>query len=126
MIVIDASAIVAILTGEHDAQALLERIALASRRCISASNLLEARLVTELGRALDPILLTNLLTRWEIEIVPFEHVDLAFEAYRRFGKGRHPAKLNMGDCAAYALAKARGWPLLYNGEDLALTDIEQA
>lgn len=126
MIVIDASAIVAILTGEHDAQALLERIALASRRCISASNLLEARLVAELGRALDPILLTNLLTRWEIEIVPFEHVDLAFEAYRRFGKGRHPAKLNMGDCAAYALAKARGWPLLYNGEDLALTDIEQA
>lgn len=128
MIVIDASAVVAIIIGEHDGPALLERIALASHRCISATNLLEARLVIELGRGLEPILLTNLLSRWQIEIVPFEteDVEFAFDAYRRYGKGRHPAKLNMGDCAAYALAKSRGWPLLYKGEDFTQTDIERA
>ena len=127
MIVIDASAVVAIITGEHDAQALLERIALASHRCISATNLLEARLVLELGRGLESILLNNLLSRWQIEIVPFDKdIEFAFDAYRRYGKGRHPAKLNMGDCAAYALARSRGWPLLYKGEDFTQTDIERA
>lgn len=127
MIVIDASAVVAIITGEHDAQALLERIALAPHRCISATNLLEARLVLELGRGLESILLNNLLSRWQIEIVPFDKdIEFAFDAYRRYGKGRHPAKLNMGDCAAYALARSRGWPLLYKGEDFTQTDIERA
>jgi len=128
MIVIDASAVVAIITGEHDAQALLERIALASHRCISATNLLEARLVLELGRGLESILLNNLLSRWQIEIVTFdkEDIEFAFDAYRRYGKGRHPAKLNMGDCAAYALARSRGWPLLYKGADFTQTDIERA
>lgn len=128
MIVIDASAMVAILTGEREAPSLLESIALAPQRCISAANLLEARLVLEIGRGLEPERLSELLTRWQVEIVAFEpgDVDLAFDAYRRFGKGRHPAKLNMGDCAAYALAKSRGWPLLYKGEDFTQTDIERA
>lgn len=128
MIVIDTSAIVAILTGEHDAPSLLECIAVAPQRCISAANLLEARLVLEIGRGLEPERISELLTRWQVEIVSFEpaDVDLAFDAYRRFGKGRHAARLNMGDCAAYALAKARGWPLLYKGDDFALTDIERA
>ncbi|WP_371126221.1 type II toxin-antitoxin system VapC family toxin [Bosea sp. (in: a-proteobacteria)] len=63
-----------------------------------------------------------------MDVVPFDEPlsHLAFEAYRRFGKGRPPAKLNMGDCAAYALAKARGWPLLFKGEDFTQTDIERA
>ncbi|PZO02975.1 MAG: pilT protein [Hyphomicrobiales bacterium] len=63
-----------------------------------------------------------------IDIIPFDEAlsDLAFEAYRRFGKGRHPAKLNMGDCAAYALATSRGWPLLFKGEDFTQTDVERA
>lgn len=128
MIVIDASAVVAILSGEPEAPTLLERIALAPQRCISAANLLEARLVLEIGRGFEPERITELLTRWQVEIVAFEPSDvgLAFDAYRRFGKGRHAARLNMGDCAAYALAKARGWPLLYKGDDFALTDIERA
>ncbi|WP_414643687.1 type II toxin-antitoxin system VapC family toxin [Bosea sp. (in: a-proteobacteria)] len=68
------------------------------------------------------------MSRWKIDIVPFDEAlaGLAFEAYRRFGKGRHPARLNMGDCAAYALAQARRWPLLFKGDDFALTDVERA
>jgi ribonuclease VapC len=128
MIVIDASAVVAILSGEPEASVLLESIALAPQRCISAANLLEARLVLEIGRRLEPERISDLLERWRVEIVAFEpgDVDLAFDAYRRFGKGRHAARLNMGDCAAYALAKARGWPLLFKGDDFTLTDIERA
>lgn len=127
-IVIDASAVVAILTGEQEAPDLLESIALAPQRCMSAANLLEARLVLEIGRGLESERISELLARWQVEIVAFEpgDVDLAFDTYRRFGKGRHAARLNMGDCAAYALAKARGWPLLYKGDDFALTDIERA
>ena len=75
-----------------------------------------------------PETVPDFVTRERIEIVPFDaaHSDLAFEAYGRYGKGRHPARLNMGDCAAYALAKARGWPLLYKGDDFSATDVERA
>lgn len=127
-VVIDSSALVAILTDEADAETLLERIAAASARCLSATNLLETRIVLEFGRGVPPSHLEELLARWRIDIVPFDETlsDLAFEAYGRYGKGRHPARLNMGDCTAYALAKARGWPLLYKGEDFAQTDIERA
>ena len=127
-IVVDSSALTAIITGEADADYHLSRIASASYRCLSAVNLLETRLVLELGRQVSAELLLELIERWNIAIVPFDEPlsDLAFEAYRRYGKGRHPAKLNMGDCAAYALAKSRGWPLLYKGEDFAQTDIERA
>lgn len=127
-IVIDSSALVAILTAEADGGNLLERIATASERCLSATNLLEARIVLAYGRQVPPAQLEELLARWQIEIVPFDEPlsDLAFEAYSRYGKGRHPARLNMGDCAAYALAKARGWPLLYKGDDFSETDIERA
>lgn len=127
-IVLDSSALVAILTGEVDAPDILGRIAAASERCLSATNLLETRVVLELGRGVPAAHLAELIARWQIDIVPFDEAlsDLAFEAYGRVGKGRHPAKLNMGDCAAYALAKARGWPLLYKGEDFSQTDIERA
>ncbi len=128
VIVIDTSAVVAILTGEAEARSLLESIALAPRRCMSAANLLEARLVLEIGRGFEPQRVSDLLTRWQVEIIGFEpaDVELAFDAYNRFGKGRHAARLNMGDCAAYALAKSRGWPLLFKGEDFSLTDVERA
>ena len=80
------------------------------------------------GRRVDPLRFDDLLTRWQIDIVPFDEAlsNLAFDAYRRFGKGRHPARLHMGDCAAFALASQRGWPLLYKGEDFSQTDIERA
>jgi ribonuclease VapC len=127
-IVIDSSALVAILTAEADAGDLLGRIAAASERCLSATNHLEARIVLSYGRDMPASRLEELIARWQVDIIPFDEPlsDLAFEAYGRYGKGRHPARLNMGDCAAYALAKSRGWPLLYKGDDFAETDIERA
>ena len=70
----------------------------------------------------------DFIADYAVDIIPFDEPlsDLAFEAYGRYGKGRHAARLNMGDCAAYALAKARGWPLLYKGDDFSGTDIERA
>lgn len=128
MIVVDASAVVAILIGEVDADDLLGRLAIASERCMSAANLLETRVVLEVGKGVETSRLADFLARWDVEIVPLDVplIDGAVTAYRRFGKGRHAARLNMGDCAAYALAKARGWPLLYRGDDFTQTDIERA
>jgi ribonuclease VapC len=70
----------------------------------------------------------RLLAQARAEVVPFtaEHAALALEGWRRFGKGRHPAGLNLGDCFAYALAKARGEPLLFKGNDFAQTDVKAA
>lgn len=72
--------------------------------------------------------LEALMKETSIDIVPFAatHVRLAVDAFRRFGKGRHPASLNFGDCFSYALAKATGEPLLFKGDDFSQTDIKQA
>lgn len=128
MIVIDTSAVVACLAEEAEAPEFAKRIALARRRLISSVNLLESRLVLVFSKGIPAEIVDDFLANEHIEVVPFDQPlsELAFDAYRNFGEGRHPAKLNMGDCAAYALAKARGWPLLYKGEDFAQTDIEQA
>lgn len=125
--VIDTSAVAAILLNEPDASRLAEAIDAASQRLMSAATLLEATMVIETrkgapgGRELD-----LLIHRAGIEIVPVdaEQAELARIAWRRFGKGRHQAGLNYGDCFAYALAKAAGLPLLYKGEDFAKTDLE--
>ena len=89
---------------------------------------MEARFVLVFSKGIPVEIVDDFLTNERIEVIPFDAAlsDLAFEAYGRYGKGRHPARLNMGDCAAYALAKARGWPLLYKGEDFSGTDIERA
>ena len=83
----------------------------------------EGRGGTEAGEDLDV-----LLSRARIEFVPVtqEQVQVARQAWRRFGKGNHPAALNFGDCFAYALAEVTGEPLLFKGDDFALTDIEAA
>jgi len=72
--------------------------------------------------------LDSFVERSAIELVPFddEHAKRAREAFIRFGRGRHPARLNFGDCVSYALAQARGLPLLYKGEDFAKTDVLSA
>ncbi len=128
MIVIDASAVVACLAEEAEATEFAKRIALAKRRFISSVNLLEARLVLVFSKGIPAEIVDDFLANENIEVIAFDEPlsELAFDAYRRYGKGRHPAKLNMGDCAAYALARSRGWPLLYKGEDFAQTDIERA
>jgi ribonuclease VapC len=126
--VIDTSAVVACLADEADATEFTRKIALAERRIMSSVNLLEARLVLVFSKRIPAGIVDDFVTNERIDIVPFDEAlsHVAFEAYRRFGKGRHPAKLNMGDCAAYALAQSRGWPLLFKGDDFAQTDIERA
>ena len=83
-----------------------------------------------LGRRGEPGLeqMQALIERLELEVVPLsdDHAKLAIDAFRRFGKGRHPAGLNYGDCFSYALAKATGEPLLFKGDDFSLTDIKRA
>ena len=124
--VIDTSALLAILLGEPEAERVATAIENASLRLLSAANLLEASIVIEArkgeagGRELD-----LLLYRSEIEVVAVDRaqVEAARLAWRRFGKGRHPAALNYGDCFAYALAKSRDLPLLFRGEDFVRTDI---
>lgn len=127
-LVVDTSAIIACLTGEKERPAFMRVLALAERRILSSVNLLEARIVITGTKRLPVDWLNDFLDNERIEVIPFDEdlSNLAFDAYRRYGKGRHPARLNMGDCAAYALAKSRGWPLLYKGEDFTQTDIERA
>ena len=127
-LVVDTSAIIACSTGEEERPAFMRVLALAERRIFSSVNLLEARIVITGTKRLPVDWLNDFLDNERIEIIPFDEdlSNLAFDAYRRYGKGRHPAKLNMGDCAAYALAQSRGWPLLYKGEDFTQTDIERA
>ena len=127
--VIDTSALVAILSDEPDASRLEAAIELDPVRLISANTLLEASIVIESrfgeagGRELD-----ILLHKAHVEIVSFdqEQTELAREAYRRYGKGRHPAALNFGDCFAYALCSARGEALLFKGNDFERTDLKSA
>jgi ribonuclease VapC len=124
--VIDTSALVAILFEEPDGDAFLQRIVDDPVRLVSAGTLLEAGIVADnhsnrrKGPALDALLAT-LGTR--VEPVTEEQARVAREAYRRFGKGNHPAGLNFGDCFAYALSKAAGEPLLFKGGDFARTDV---
>ena len=123
--VIDTSAIVAIALNEPEATKLEERIADDPVRLISAATVLEATIVLETrlgeagGREFD-LWLHKLGA--EIVAVDAEQMDAARRAWRRYGKGRHPAALNFGDCFSYALALIRGEPLLFKGEDFARTD----
>ncbi len=127
MIAIDSSALIAILRLEPDARLLLRALVEARGRVMSALNLLEASMVLAgpYGKELIWGPLDDFILEAGIEIVPFdgEQVRLARNAFMQYGKGRHPAALNFGDCAAYALAASRGCPLLFKGEDFAKTDI---
>jgi ribonuclease VapC len=127
--VIDSSAVLGILRKEADALQLLRKMALAPNRVISAANFLEAaivmdsRLGSEGGTDVEDFIVE---TNTQIVSVRVEHARIAREAYRRFGRGYHPAKLNFGDCFAYALAKETDEPLLFKGKDFVLTDVRVA
>jgi ribonuclease VapC len=127
--ILDSSALVAILFKEPEAERLAATIRDTDTTAIAAPTLLETAIVAE-GRTLPGMAekLDALMGTIRPEIVPFtaEHASLARDAWRRFGKGRHKAGLNLGDCFSYALAKERGQPLLFKGEDFAATDIEPA
>ncbi|HYG90528.1 MAG TPA: type II toxin-antitoxin system VapC family toxin [Azospirillum sp.] len=129
MIVVDTSALIAILKNEPDAALFAKAIGDADDCFLSAVSLLEGGLVAiGLGAESAADDLDDLVRLHEIKIVPFD-ADLAAiarDAFIRFGKGRHPAGLNMGDCASYALAKALGLPLLFKGDDFSQTDVLSA
>ena len=127
--VIDTSALIAILLNETETEAVAKAIAADPKRLISAFNLLEAAIVIEAKKGeAGGIELDLLLHRARMEIVAIsaEQVELARTAWRLYGKGNHPAGLNIGGCCAYALAKYSGEPLLFKGGDFALTDIPSA
>lgn len=124
--VIDSSALLSILLDEDDSAAMAAAILADPKRLISAVTLLETSVVIEAkkgpagGRELDLLLHSAAI---EVANMTPQQVDIAREAYRRYGKGRHPAKLNLGDCCSYALARHSGEGLLFKGEDFPQTDI---
>lgn len=128
--VIDSSALIALLLGEPETAQFVAAIAGASRRFISAPTYLETAIViSSRSGSQAQEKLERLLNDLEIEVVPFarDHADLAITAYRLYGKGSgHAAGLNFGDCFSYALAKLRDEPLLFKGNDFSRTDLKIA
>jgi ribonuclease VapC len=128
--VIDTSALVAIMQQESDADGLLRRMAAAGMRRVSAAALLETAIVLEARsgeKAGDDLDLFLARAKVEIEPVTEEQVQVARKAWRRYGKGSgHAARLNFGDCFSYALAKSLGEELLYKGADFNHTDVAHA
>ena len=127
--VLDSSAIVAIHLKEPGHDRLIETLEKADIVVVGAPTLLETAMVltARLGQDARP-LVSIFLRRLEAEVVAFNenHLDAATTAFLRFGRGRHPAALNFGDCMAYAVASVAGLPLLFTGEDFARTDIARA
>ena len=126
MIVVDTSSLIAILEKEPDAALYAEAIAEADTPLISAATLLELHIVmlNRHGARAAPIV-DRLIqdAAFKIENFNAQHVELAREAYARYGKGRNAAGLNYGDCFSYALAKATGLPVLFKGQDFSKTDL---
>jgi len=128
-VIVDTSIIIAILRAEPDAAEIREVLARPQVRRMSAVSYVEAGVVVDsnrnpvLSRRFDDLLRDVQMT---IEPVTVNQARLAREAYRDFGKGRHRAGLNFGDCFAYALAKEKGETLLFKGDDFRQTDIEPA
>ncbi|MBU0937122.1 MAG: type II toxin-antitoxin system VapC family toxin [Spirochaetes bacterium] len=124
--VLDTSALAAILFGETKSSDFLEALASPQRLFMSALTKLELSIVVEArkGQA-GTQALAELLAEAGVETVAFDsgQAELAFDAWRRYGKGRHPAGLNLGDCAAYALARQLDQKLLYKGNDFSQTDV---
>jgi ribonuclease VapC len=128
--IVDSSVIVAILREEPEAPSYLQAIEQSNVPRISAANYLEAAVVVDsnrspmLSRRFDDLISASNMV---VEPVTQEQARIAREAYRDFGRGSgHPARLNFGDCFAYALAKTSGEPLLFKGEDFTQTDVRSA
>jgi ribonuclease VapC len=127
--VLDASAVVAIVLKQPGFEELTDKIAHSRVVAIGAPTLLECAMVLSSRLKQDArILLAGVLRRMDAQIVPFseEHFDIALDAFLRFGKARHPAGLNFGDCLAYATAIVAGLPLLFTGVDFTRTDVTPA
>jgi len=126
--VVDASALLAILLREPESEAFEQAILRDSASSISSISRLEVAMVLEGRKGRPRPELEEVVETLELEIVAFDHhqLELAIDAFRRYGKGRHPAGLNLGDCCSYGLAKALDQPLLFKGNDFGLTDVTPA
>jgi ribonuclease VapC len=125
-VVVDTSAVVAILQSETGHEVLLAHLAQATRRLMSTATRVELGIVVEARYGTPGRELTDRFLRdASIELVPVdaESADRALSAWRRYGKGRHPAALNLGDCFSYALAEETGLPLVCTGNDFTATDL---
>jgi ribonuclease VapC len=128
-VIIDTSAIIAILFNESDAEFFAQAITRADARRVSAATFVEASIVVDAltkgagSRQLDAFFRRASIT---VEPVTEEHAQIARQAFSDYGKGRHSAGLNFGDCFSYALAKALGEPLLFKGKDFSKTDLVAA
>jgi ribonuclease VapC len=125
--------VVAIICREPGYEDLLRKIALARTVAIGAPTVAETQMVIEIKlggkrRQDGAASVDQFLAEIQALVIPFtrSHISIFFEAFRRYGKGRHPARLNMGDCFTYAVAKAARMQVLYVGEDFSQTDIESA
>ena len=127
--VLDSSVLVAVVLKENGYHSFLQKANTARVLLLGAPTVLETGMVLSVRLKRDPrLLLTDLLRNLNAEMVDFTaiHYEAAMAAFLRFGKGRHPAALNFGDCMSYALARVSGLPLLYSGTDFSKTDIESA
>ena len=126
--VVDTSALLAILLGEEDAEQIGILIAGTAEPLVSAVAVVEFGMIALSRRGFSAADVERRLQDWGLIILPVTALSarLALAAFARYGRGRHPAKLNFGDCFAYALAKERDLPLLFKGNDFALTDIARA
>jgi ribonuclease VapC len=127
--VIDTSALVAILTGEPERRRFIEAIESAESRLVSTATFVETSIVIESRHGADGLHVFDLFlakTEAEIVAVDADQAHAARRAFSRFGKGRHPAGLNYGDCFSYALASVRSEPLLFKGDDFPRTDVVAA
>ncbi len=124
--IIDTSALMAVLREEPEARRFTDLLLASSDNRISAATYVEAQIVALAYGGLDELL--EFVEVIGAEIVPLDQhqAGLALEGFRRFGKGRHPAGLNLGDCFAYALARALDEPLLFKGDDFPKTDVRPA
>lgn len=125
--IIDTSAIVAIMNQEEPREVLERSLAAATGVSIGAPTRLECSMVLQGKFGIrGKTLLMRFLQEYRIDTIPFDdaHAETASEAFHRYGKGRHPARLNMGDCASYATARLARRPLLCIGDDFPQTDLE--
>lgn len=127
--IVDSSAIVSILLHEPAAETLVDKLLAADQKGIGVPTLVETGIVLTARVGDEAVaLLSQFLQFFGVVPVPFtaRHWTVAIEAFRRYGKGRHPAALNFGDCLSYATARLAGRPLLFVGSDFSRTDLEAA
>lgn len=127
--ILDSSVIVAVITEEPGAAQIIERLRSAEVIAVGAATLVETGIVLQRRLPVDAqAIVDRFLREFDVAIVAFgdEHWREAVDAYRRFGRGRHPAALNFGDCLSYATARLAGEPLLFVGADFARTDLRIA